>query len=107
MNVWVTYQPALPILHVVMYWDPMCASVTQDSPEMDLGIVQVGILFTCTTSCYAFSDMNECDLMIDNCATNAVCENLFGNFSCGCNFGYSGDGTECSKLVHNKANRLN
>ena len=31
----------------------------------------------------------------DNCAENATCMNIPGNFSCTCNEGYTGDGTSC------------
>ena len=37
------------------------------------------------------SDINECDS--DPCAMNAACENTGGSFSCSCNEGYNGDGT--------------
>ncbi len=42
--------------------------------------------------------MNECDLSMDDCDRNALCEDTIGSFNCTCNYGYDGNGTSCSKL---------
>ena len=43
------------------------------------------------------SDINECELSLDDCDENAECQDLIGDFECTCNHGYSGNGTDCSK----------
>ena len=35
----------------------------------------------------------------DNCHENAQCCNTNGSFTCSCNSGYIGDGTECSVVL--------
>ena len=35
----------------------------------------------------------------DNCHHNAQCTNTEGSFTCSCNPGYIGDGTECSLVL--------
>ena len=37
---------------------------------------------------YIFSDLNECDLKMDNCAENSKCVNSLGSFICQCQVGY-------------------
>ncbi len=45
---------------------------------------------------HSISDIEECDDNLDNCAEdNAECTNTIGSFTCTCDPGYSGDGTEC------------
>ncbi|XP_028418450.1 fibrillin-1-like [Dendronephthya gigantea] len=41
-------------------------------------------------------DINECELGIDNCHSQASCRNTNGSFDCSCNFGFSGDGIACN-----------
>lgn len=41
-------------------------------------------------------DINECTEDTDNCDQDAMCTNTRGSFSCTCNIGFSGDGTNCS-----------
>ena len=44
------------------------------------------------------ADMDECELMIDNCLADAICTNTPGSYSCTCKTGYIGDGIcECSR----------
>ena len=41
------------------------------------------------------ADMDECaDDGANNCDANSVCTNTDGSFTCACNAGYTGDGTE-------------
>ena len=40
-------------------------------------------------------DADECLINIDNCDSNAVCNNTMGGFDCTCSSGYFGDGTTC------------
>ena len=44
---------------------------------------------------FQFSDMNECELGLDNCHPNAMCSDVDGGFECFCNIGFEGDGTTC------------
>ena len=41
------------------------------------------------------ADINECSLGSHNCDSHATCTNSAGSFSCACNDGYTGDGTNC------------
>lgn len=43
----------------------------------------------------SFVDINECEDKIDDCDTNADCENTIGGFECTCKTGYTGNGREC------------
>jgi len=42
------------------------------------------------------ADVNECTLGTDNCAADATCTNTVGSFTCACNTGFTGCGTECT-----------
>ena len=44
-------------------------------------------------------DIDECEMGSDNCHENAQCINTEGSFTCYCNLGYTGDGTECSVVL--------
>ena len=45
----------------------------------------------------SFTDVDECsDASLNDCDVNAVCANSLGGYSCTCEEGYTGDGTECS-----------
>ncbi|KAK2143163.1 hypothetical protein LSH36_872g02000, partial [Paralvinella palmiformis] len=41
---------------------------------------------------YAYSDINECNIGIDNCDEHAICINTPGSYHCSCTFGYTGSG---------------
>ena len=41
------------------------------------------------------TDVNECDLDLHNCHTEAFCTDDIDGFNCTCNAGYSGNGTYC------------
>ena len=42
------------------------------------------------------TDIDECELMMDDCGTHATCKNMDGGFNCTCNPGFDGNGTTCS-----------
>ena len=42
-------------------------------------------------------DVNECSTS-HNCDSNASCSNTVGSYMCACDFGYSGDGFNCSGM---------
>ena len=79
--------------------DPTCAYAIKDTLEMGMIVVKVG----CDSSMemqhqlFCLVDLNECDLVMDDCDVNALCEDDIGSFTCTCNFGYDGNGTYCSK----------
>ena len=47
-------------------------------------------------NCSLFLDIDECTDSTHNCDTQATCTNSVGSFTCTCNDGYSGDGTNCT-----------
>ncbi|CAI8054869.1 Fibrillin-1, partial [Geodia barretti] len=49
-------------------------------------------------NCYHPSDVNECDLELDNCHTHAYCANVEDGFTCTCKSGYTGDGLDCENV---------
>ena len=49
---------------------------------------------------HLLSDIDECVRGTDNCNEDASCTNTVGSFSCMCNYGYSGNGVNCSGLLH-------
>lgn len=44
-------------------------------------------------------DIDECAELGHNCHSNADCTNTDGSFMCMCNYGYTGDGTNCTSKV--------
>ena len=42
------------------------------------------------------SDIDECTDGTANCDSNAACTDTEGSFTCTCNVGYTGDGTNCT-----------
>lgn len=57
------------------------------------------VLLSCVSSPRA--DIDECVLGIGICGTNGVCMDTFGSYTCVCDPGYTGNGTECvSKCQH-------
>ena len=54
----------------------------------------------CTCFLMLFSaDIDECETGSDNCDEKAQCTNTEGSFTCSCDSGYTGDGTECSVVL--------
>ena len=43
-------------------------------------------------------DIDECCIGI-SCHEQSTCANSFGNFTCTCNNGYSGNGTFCEGII--------
>ena len=43
------------------------------------------------------ADLDEC-VYDSDCDLNAVCENTEGSYTCTCNYGYQGDGMDCSPI---------
>ena len=46
-------------------------------------------------------DVDECELDLDNCDVNAMCSNTIGSYTCACNEGYTGEGSNgtCEGIV--------
>ena len=47
------------------------------------------------------TDINECELDVDQCAINATCSNTEGSYECSCTTGFTGDGTLCCMWLIN------
>ena len=77
-------------------------SVLQDTLEMDSSIVRVSLHLNpirqnLNTSYH--TDIDECELNMDNCDSNADCTDTIGSFNCTCVFGYTGTGQQCGMLA--------
>ena len=44
-------------------------------------------------------DVNECMTNQHNCHEDAYCNNTKGSWTCFCNFGYDGNGTDCRGIL--------
>ena len=44
---------------------------------------------------HIITDVDECSAGTDNCAAEATCTDTDGSYTCTCNTGYDGDGTNC------------
>ena len=51
------------------------------------------IKLSASTGCYI--PVNECELGIDECSTDAFCYDTLESYGCICNDGYDGDGFSC------------
>ena len=49
-------------------------------------------------SLFSFKDINECTEGSHSCDGNASCINTIGSYNCTCNFGYEGDGLNCTGM---------
>ena len=49
-------------------------------------------------TCGYFLDIDECMNHMDDCHQNASCRNNNGSFSCSCNSGFTGNGTDCEGM---------
>lgn len=43
----------------------------------------------------SFADVDECAQGLDDCHTNAMCQNTPSSYKCSCKPGYQGEGTQC------------
>ena len=43
-------------------------------------------------SCTCLADINECDLNLDVCTSNAICHDSIGSYQCSCSAGFEGNG---------------
>ena len=61
---------------------------------------QTSLVCLCVTY-LTHTDINECELGLDNCFPNARCTNTIGSFECMCLPGLTGDGVTCGgKCMH-------
>ena len=42
--------------------------------------------------------MNECELSLDECSSNALCTDSIGSYECSCKKGFEGDGKICTPI---------
>ena len=47
-----------------------------------------------------YIDIDECEVDMTYCDSNATCTNNNGSFICACKEGYSGDGMTCDGELH-------
>ena len=53
-----------------------------------------------TTILRTFTDVNECTENTHSCDGNASCTNTIGSYNCMCNFGFEGDGFNCTGMYY-------
>ena len=52
--------------------------------------------------CFSSIDIDECAFGDHNCSNTELCINTQGGFICGCNKGYTGNGTVCvGRYIYN------
>ena len=59
----------------------------------------IDIIFYYSTLYYTsvfLIDINECTEDTHSCDGNASCTNIIGSYNCSCNFGFEGDGLNCT-----------
>lgn len=50
----------------------------------------------CTRSLLcSFADVDECAQGLDDCHTNALCQNTLTSYKCSCKPGFQGEGRQC------------
>ena len=55
-----------------------------------------GAVFKSIFCVFSRSDIDECTAGTASCDADATCTNTVGSYTCACNSGYSGDGTNCT-----------
>ena len=45
------------------------------------------------------TDIDECAEEISQCHDNATCTNTIGSYNCTCEYGYTGDGLNCTSKI--------
>ena len=68
----------------------LCTNVTSLASSTHYQCIAFNVFFL-----VKFSDVNECELDIDDCHSNATCDDVHGSFVCTCNNGFEGNGTSC------------
>lgn len=76
----IAFETILPIIHIVIQ---TCAFV------LHYKCIRIVLIF------FNFTDADICTEGSNDCAENANCTNVDGNFTCICNSGYAGNGTVC------------
>ena len=56
-------------------------------------------MYTCSPAMYS-TDINECELDIHTCSSNANCTDTDGSFNCTCREGFEGDGFNCTGIYN-------
>ena len=65
-------------------------------PLLDDSVRLLKLIINLTT------DIDECVEEISQCHDNATCTNTVGSYNCICEYGYTGDGLNCtSKIQYN------
>ena len=56
------------------------------------------VIYLCLCVKLTFTDINECTEDTHSCDGNASCTNTNGSYNCTCNFGFEGDGLNCTGM---------
>lgn len=63
--------------------------------EEDQGRIIEGLGHHSKSLLCSFADVDECAAGLDDCHTNALCENTLASYKCSCKPGYRGEGRQC------------
>ena len=86
----------IQMLHVLTLLEASLALVTKATLEMER-LVLVSTEFNIKLLMILQSlDINECEVGMNDCDSNATCTDVAGSFTCTCNQGYTGNGTTCT-----------
>ena len=98
MNVHSMKTTALSLLPVRILWEEREVSsvhVILDTLGMALLVTVSNVTDLLRRLMLNIADIDECSTSMHTCVVQATCTDTEGSFSCTCNTGFTGDGTNC------------
>uniref|UniRef100_A0A452QA64 Signal peptide, CUB and EGF-like domain-containing protein 2 n=1 Tax=Ursus americanus TaxID=9643 RepID=A0A452QA64_URSAM len=66
--------------------------------EEGRGQITKGLGHCTRSSLCSFADVDECTQGLDDCHTNALCQNTLASYKCSCKPGFQGEGRQCEDI---------